>query len=55
MLVFFVFVALLYFSVVISRQREQIEQLVIEVALLSRRLEEAETGEGGDSRSETGE
>lgn len=34
MLVVFVFVALLYFSVVISTQREQIEQLLIEVALL---------------------
>lgn len=42
-LVFFVFVALLYFSVVISRQREQIEQLVVEVALLAERLEEAES------------
>ena len=36
-LIFFVFVALLYFSVVISRQREQIEQLLIEVAVLSAR------------------
>ena len=37
-LIFFVFVALLYFSVVISAQREQIEHLVVEVALLADRL-----------------
>lgn len=37
-LIFFVFVALLYFSVVISAQREQIEHLVVEVALLTDRL-----------------
>jgi hypothetical protein len=34
-LFFFVFVASLYFSVVISRQREQIERLIEEVAVLS--------------------
>lgn len=33
-LVFFVFVASLYFSVVISRQRQQIEQLVEDLAIL---------------------
>jgi hypothetical protein len=34
-LIFFVFLALLYFSLVISRQREQIERLIEEVAILS--------------------
>ena len=37
----FVFLALLYFSVVISRQREQIEQLTVEVALLRARERDA--------------
>jgi hypothetical protein len=41
-LIFFVFVASLYFSVVISGQRRQIERLVEEVALLDQRLREAE-------------
>ena len=40
-LIFFVFVASLYFSVVISGQRRQIERLVEEVALLDQRLREA--------------
>jgi hypothetical protein len=43
-LIFFVFVASLYFSVVISGQRRQIERLVEEVALLDKRLREAEKG-----------
>jgi hypothetical protein len=34
-LIFFVFVASLYFSVVISRQRQQIERLIEDVAILS--------------------
>jgi cell division protein FtsW (lipid II flippase) len=37
-LFFFVFVASLYFSVVISRQREQIERLVEEMAIVSAEL-----------------
>ena len=41
-LIFFVFVASLYFSVVISGQRRQIERLVEEVALLDQRLREAD-------------
>jgi hypothetical protein len=41
-LIFFVFVASLYFSVVISGQRRQIERLVEEMALLDQRLREAE-------------
>ena len=41
-LIFFVFVASLYFSVVISGQRRQIERLVEEVALIDQRLREAE-------------
>ncbi|MFO7694842.1 MAG: DUF2304 domain-containing protein [Vicinamibacterales bacterium] len=50
-LIFFVFVASLYFSVVISGQRRQIENLVEEIALLDQRLREAEgkekAGPGG--------
>jgi hypothetical protein len=42
-LIFFVFVASLYFSVVISGQRRQIERLVEEMALLDQRLREAES------------
>ena len=41
-LIFFVFVASLYFSVVISGQRRQIEHLVEELALLDQRMREAE-------------
>lgn len=37
-LILFVFIASLYFSVVISRQREQIERLVEEQAIVSARL-----------------
>lgn len=39
-LVFFVFVASLSFSVVVSRQRQQIERLIEETALLEARLRE---------------
>jgi hypothetical protein len=39
-LVFFVFVVSLYFSVVVSRQRQQIEQIVEDLALLDRDLRE---------------
>lgn len=42
-LILFVFVASLYFSVVISGQRRQIERLVEEVALLDQRVRETET------------
>jgi hypothetical protein len=41
-LVFFMFVALLYFSVVISGQRRQIEHLVEELAILDARLRQVE-------------
>ena len=41
-LILFVFVASLYFSVVISGQRRQIEHLVEELALLDQRLRETE-------------
>jgi hypothetical protein len=40
--ILFVFVASLYFSVVISRQREQIERLVAELAILDARQREHE-------------
>ena len=42
-LILFVFVASLYFSVVISGQRRQIEHLVEEFALLDQRLRETES------------
>jgi hypothetical protein len=48
-LVFFVFVASLYFSVVISGQRRQIENLVEEVALLDARLRKSEASDVGRS------
>lgn len=38
--IFFVFVASLYFSVVVSRQRQQIERLTEEVAILAARQRE---------------
>lgn len=58
-LIFFVFVASLYVSVVISGQRRQIERLVEEVALLDQRLREAEAlktpaGESGTRGSGIG-
>ena len=51
-LILFVFVASLYFSVVISGQRRQIEHLVEEIALLDQRLREAETGRVAACRRE---
>lgn len=42
LLVFFVFVALLFFSVVVSRQRVQIERLIEDSAILEARLRDAE-------------
>jgi hypothetical protein len=50
-LFFFVFVASLYFSVVISRQREQIERLVEDMAILSAELRR---GRQGGPPSDTG-
>ena len=47
-LIFFVFVASLSFSVVVSRQRQQIERLIEEAALLDARLRELDS-----SRSST--
>jgi hypothetical protein len=49
-LIFFAFVASLYFSVVISTQRRQIEHLVEEIALLDARLRDQEKARpaGGD-------
>ena len=51
-LIFFVFVASLYFSVVISRQREQIERLVEEQGILAAEVRElraaAEATDAGD-------
>ena len=41
-LTLFVFVGLLYFSVTLSRQREQIERLIEEIAILDARLRERE-------------
>jgi hypothetical protein len=43
----FVFVALLFFSVVVSRQRLQIDRLIEDVAILEARLRESEFGDPG--------
>lgn len=43
----FVFVALLFFSVVVSRQRLQIDRLIEDVAILEARLRESEFGNPG--------
>lgn len=43
LLVFFVFVALLFFSVVVSRQRVQIDRLIEDAAILEARLREVES------------
>jgi hypothetical protein len=40
-LILFVFVGLLYFSVTMSRQREQIERLIEDVAILEARLRDS--------------
>jgi hypothetical protein len=46
LLILFVFVASLYFSVVVSRQRQQIERLMEEIALLDAELRELRDGTG---------
>jgi hypothetical protein len=46
-LIFFVFVASLSFSVVVSRQRQQIERLIEEAALLEARLRELDGSRAG--------
>ncbi len=43
-LIVFVFVGLLYFSVTMSRQREQIERLIEDVAILEARLRDSAGG-----------
>jgi len=44
-LVFIVFVGLLVFSVVASRQRTQIERLIEDVAILEARIRDLESGD----------
>ena len=51
-LLLFVFVASLYFSVVISRQRRQIERLVEDVAILAAEVREARQEQGREVRQE---
>ena len=48
---FFVFVALLFFSVVVSRQRVQIDRLIEDLAILEARLREHEGDNGRKPRS----
>jgi len=48
-LIFFVFVASLSFSVVASRQRQQIERLIEEAALLEARLRELDSSRSTDT------
>jgi hypothetical protein len=48
-LIFFVFVASLYFSVVISRQREQLERLVEEQGILAAEVRELRAAHGEDA------
>ncbi|HXT23029.1 MAG TPA: DUF2304 domain-containing protein [Thermoanaerobaculia bacterium] len=50
-LIFFVFVASLYFSVVISRQREQIERLVEEQGILAAEVRELRAAAEGSTES----
>ncbi|MGH7322689.1 MAG: DUF2304 domain-containing protein [Candidatus Rokuibacteriota bacterium] len=50
-LILFVFVASLYFSVVISRQRAQIERLVEELAILAAEQRELNRARDGDGRT----
>lgn len=45
-LILFVFVASLYFSIVVSRQRQQIERLMEEIALLDAEVRELRDGSG---------
>lgn len=55
-LVFVVFLATLFFSVAISRQRQQIRKLAVELALLDARVREIGTGDRGlDSPHQTSE
>ncbi len=51
-LLLFVFVASLYFSVVISRQRRQIERLVEDMAILAAEVREAREREVRQSRAQ---
>jgi len=48
-LIFFVFVASLSFSVVVSRQRQQIERLIEDAALLDARLRELDAARQRDT------
>ena len=48
-LIFFVFVASLSFSVVVSRQRQQIERLIEEAALLDARLREMDASRASNA------
>lgn len=50
---FFVFVALLFFSVVVSRQRVQIDRLIEDIAILDARIREHESE--GNRKSKLGE
>lgn len=52
-LVFFVFIALLFFSIIASKHRRQIERLVEETAILDARLRELESRERPEERAET--
>jgi hypothetical protein len=54
-LLLFVFVASLYFSVVISRQRRQIERLVEDMAILAAEVREAREGEVPHAQSQVPE
>jgi hypothetical protein len=51
-LVFFVFIALLFFSIVASKHRRQIERLVEETAILDARLRELESRDRPGQRTE---
>ncbi len=50
-LVVLVFAALLYFSVVVSRQKQQIERLVEEVGILAAEVRDLRTSQAGESAS----
>lgn len=51
-LTFFVIVVSLYFSVVVSRQRQQIEKLVEEIALLDADVRALRTGTRGEASTD---
>lgn len=51
----FVFVALLFFSVVVSRQRVQIDRLIEDVAILEARQRELESAADGGTGGEAAE